>query len=94
MLMEISLAILFHCRPEPRAPDNSNTTFWADGYTIGTGAHVGFSLVGWYCKYKTSEPFPMLLMAAVAKVAVKVAALSLASPAQSSPSTGHVLFVS
>lgn len=50
MLMEISLAILFHCRPEPRAPDNSNTTFWADGYTIGTGAHVGFSLVGWYCK--------------------------------------------
>ena len=48
MLEEIYSAILLHCWPEPGGPDHPHTTFWADDCAVGTGAHVGLSLVSLY----------------------------------------------
>lgn len=48
VLEEIYSAILFHCWPEPGAPDRPHTTFWADDCAVGTGAHVGLSLANLY----------------------------------------------
>lgn len=56
MLEEIYLVILLHCWPEPGGLDHPHTTFWADDCAVGTGAHVGLSLVSLYYMDETIAP--------------------------------------